>query len=136
MRDQLHSAIRDLKREGKLAQVEALKVTLAKVEQQIKRSYGILTGPKYGDESSRTFDVSHPPEEMGRYYFFDDRPVTPNRYHFLGFRCKECDAPVVQLKQTGGFRAGLASVVAFLSLLQRGELSCPSTGRRSNPVDI
>jgi hypothetical protein len=83
-RDQLYSAIRDLKREGKLAQVAALKVTLAKIEQRIKRSYGILTSPKYGDQSSRAFDVSNPPEARGHYYFFDRRAVTPNRYHFAG----------------------------------------------------
>jgi hypothetical protein len=51
--------------EGKLAQVAALKVTLAKIEQRIKRSYGILTSPKYGDQSSRAFDVSHHSSHQG-----------------------------------------------------------------------
>jgi hypothetical protein len=105
-RDQLVSAIRDLKRDGKLAQVAALKITLAKIEQRIARSYGLLTGPKYGDNSSRVFNVSHPSEAQGRYYFFDHRAVTPNRYHFLGFRCPECDAPVVQLKQSVNWGQG------------------------------
>lgn len=133
VRDQLHSAIRDLKREGKLAQVEALKVTLAGVEQRIKRSYEILTSPKYGDQSSRTFDVSHAPEEMGRYYFFDDRQPTPNRYHFVGFRCKECSAPVVRLKQPMDFGQGWRMVIHSCFCRSLATV-CPPAGRRLKPL--
>ncbi len=133
VRDQLHSAMRDLRREGKSAQVAALKVTLGKIEQRIKRSYETLTSPKYGDQSSRTFDLSHLPEEMGRYYFFDDRVVTPNRYHFAGFRCDECEAPVVRLKQPVDFGQGWRMQVHSCHCRTLAT-ACPPAGRRLKPL--
>jgi hypothetical protein len=108
VRDHLYSAIRDLKCQGnKQAQIEALQNTLATIEKRIERSYATLTGPKYlHDEhgsQSRGFGFPHLPEEPGQYYFFDGRVITPNRYHYQGFQCPQCHAPVVRLKQPVDF---------------------------------
>jgi hypothetical protein len=115
-RDHLTSAIRDLKREGKQAQVAELQRTLAKIEQRIADNYAILTGPKYsyglsGEGESRAFGFPHLPEEMGHYFFFDNRPITPNRYHYLGFRCPQCGVPVVKYKQRVDFGQGFRMIV-------------------------
>ncbi len=133
VRDQVVSAIRDLRREGKSTQAEALKVTLAKIEERIKCGYGILTGPKYGDQTSRVFNFPHQPEEMGCYYFFDDRQPIPNRYNFLGFRCDECDTLVVQLKQSVYFGQGWKCLVASCFCRSRAVV-CPPAGRKLEPL--
>lgn len=141
VRDQVVSAIRDLKRDGKLEQAKALKITLAKIEKRIERGYAILTAPKYsyddhgGGGSSRIFSCSHPPEEMGQYCFFDGRPVTPNRYHFLGFRCQECNAPVVRLKQPANWGQGVKMAVHSCFCLTKAVV-CPPTGKRLVPLTL
>jgi hypothetical protein len=110
VRDSVLSAIRDLKREGKLAQVAALTKLLAGIEESIARDFETLAAPKYsrslGGGFCRTFGFKHRPEEIGRYCFLDDRPIAPNRYDYQGFRCPECDALVVRLKQLRDFGQG------------------------------
>ena len=137
VRDHLTSAIRDLKREGRHLQVKALQNNLASLETRIARCYGILAGPKHtreGDRGqSRGFAVPHLPQEMGHYWFLDDRVATPNRYHFLGFRCQECNAPVVQLKQPVDFGQGWKMLVASC-YCHTLAVACPPAGRRLKPV--
>jgi predicted RNA-binding Zn-ribbon protein involved in translation (DUF1610 family) len=110
VRDQIRSAIRDLKREGKLAQGAALTKMLAGVEESIARDFKTLTAPKHsrgvGGGFCRTFGFNHRPEELGRYCFLDDRPITPNRYDYQGFRCPECGVSIARLKQPRDFGQG------------------------------
>jgi hypothetical protein len=140
LRDHLSSAIRDLQRGGnKQARIETLQKALAKIEKRIERNYEILTGPKYLPDAhggqSRGFSFSRLPEEMGQYCFFDSRVITPNRYHFLGFRCPQCNAPVVQLKQPVNFGQGFRMVVSscFCRTLA---CVCPPAGRQLKPVTL
>jgi hypothetical protein len=140
VRDHLSSAIRDLKREGnKQAQIKTLQDTLAEVEKRIARSYELLTGPKYlhGEHGgqSRGFGFPHLPEEMGHYYFFDDRAVTPNRYHYQGFRCPQCNAPVVRLKQPVNFGQGFRMLV-YSCFCHTMACVCPPTGRQLKPLTL
>jgi hypothetical protein len=139
VRDQLHSAIRDLKRQGKRAQVETLQNTLAKVERRIRRCYAILTDPKYSHDEhgsqSRGFGFPHLPEEIGRYYFFDDRVIVPNRYRYLGFRCQKCDAPVVCYKPTVDFGQGFRMVV-HSCFCHTVTAVCPPAGKHLAPLTL
>jgi hypothetical protein len=139
VRDQLYSAIRDLKRQGKLAQVAALKTTLTQIEKRIERSYKTLTGPKYSHDThgsqSRGWSFPHLSEEMSRYYFLDDRVVTPNRYDYQGFRCPECNAPVVRLKQPVNFGQGWRMIV-YSCFCHTLAIACPPAGRRLKPLTI
>jgi hypothetical protein len=136
VKNHLVSAIRDLKRQGKLEQVETLQNALAKVENRIKRSYALLAGPKYsydeGGSSSRTFSIPHEADER-EYHFLDGRAVTSNRYHFLGFRCAVCDAPVVQLKQKANFGQGFVMQVSSCFCRTLATV-CPPAGRRLTPL--
>jgi hypothetical protein len=139
LKDHVQSAIRDLKREGKLAQVTTLKTALAKIERRIEQSYAALTGPKYshGDEGSqsRAWSFPHLPEEMSRYYFLDDRVVTPNRYDYQGFRCPQCNAPVVRLKQPVNFGQGWRMIV-YSCFCHTLAIACPPAGRRLKPLTL
>jgi hypothetical protein len=140
VRDQLSSAIRDLNREGnKQAQIETLQNVLAKIEKRIERNYEILTGPKYSGDAhggeSRAFGFPHLPEEMGQYFFLDDRVVTPNRYHFLGFRCQKCSALVVRLKQPANFGQGFRMLV-YSCFCHTLACVCPPAGGRIAPLTL
>jgi hypothetical protein len=140
IRDQLVSAIGDLKREGgKHAQIKTLQKTLATIERRIEQNYQILSGPKYSHDTqgsqSRAFMVPHLPEEIGNYYFFDHRPVTPNRYHYQGFRCQQCNALVVQLKQPVNFGQGFLMVVSSCFCHTLAAV-CPPAGRRLKPLTV
>jgi hypothetical protein len=135
----LVSAIRDLKRQGKLAQAAALKTTLAKIEKRIQRSFELLTSPKYlHDEhgsQSRGFDCPHLPEEMDRYYFLNDRAIAPNRYHFLGFCCPQCNARVTRLKQPIDIGQGWR-MRAFSCHCHTLAIACPPVRKHSIRNDI
>jgi hypothetical protein len=137
IRDHLNSAIRDLKRQGnKQAHIATLQAALAKIEKRIKRSYEALTGPKYSHDAqgsqSRGWSFPHLAEEQG-YYFLDDRVVTPNRYHYQGFRCPECNAPVVRLKQPVNFGQGWRMIV-YSCFCHTLAIACPPAGRRLKPM--
>jgi hypothetical protein len=140
MRDHLVSAIRDLKCEGnKQAQIKALQNTLATIEQRIEQSYATLTGPKYlHDErgnASRAFSFPHLPEEMDRYYFFEDKAIVPNRYHFLGFRCPQCSTPVVRLKQPANWGQGFRMLV-YSCFCHTLACVCPPAGRQLKQLTL
>jgi len=138
-RDHLVSAIRDLKREGKLAQVAALQTALAKIERRIGHSYRILTEPKYlhdaSGSSSRGYGFPHHDEQMGHYYFLDDRAVTPNRYDYLGFYCPQCDARVVRHKQPINFGQGFKMIVHSCYCTTQAAV-CPPAGRHLKPLTL
>lgn len=135
VRDALRSAIRDLKREGRpRAQIEALEIELAKVEDRISFGFEFLTAPKQVSDaqgkSARAFPWKHSPNLGPAYFFFECRAATPNRLHYLGFRCPQCQVTVARLKQTVDFGQSYRRMVVFSCYCMTYSVVCPTEGPR------
>ncbi len=131
LRDQLTSAIRDLRREGRVKDQKVLEEQLAETQGEIDALTRFFQVPKIierenGEQASRILTLAH--QEPGDYYFTGSRRFSPNHLTPLGFRCRECDAQAMRLKTPQDFGQGYRMVIFSCHCLSVAVV-CPPAGR-------
>jgi len=116
LRDHLERAIRDLRRQGgRSDEITDLESELAETRRDIDACYGFLSAPKTLPEEglTRAMVAAHRKIEGvdPSYHFFSDKPVTPNRIEYIGFRCPRCHVAVARWKQIVPMGQGYRCVI-------------------------
>jgi hypothetical protein len=115
LRDHLERAIRDLRRQGgRSDEIADLESELAEVRRDIDARYGFLSPKALPEEGmTRVVVLTHLKREGvdPSYKFFSDKPVTPNRIEYVGFRCPRCNVSVARWKQIVSMGQGWRGVI-------------------------
>jgi len=115
LRDHLVRAIHDLRRQaGRRDEIAELEATLAETRRDIDACYGFLSPKALPEEGmTRVVVLAHLKREGvdPSYKFFSDKPVTPNRIEYVGFRCPRCNVSVARWKQIVSMGQGWRGVI-------------------------
>jgi hypothetical protein len=105
VRDQLLSAVKDLRRMGgSKDHIAALQSEAGDIAKHIQKMYGFLTKPKASSDADGNWARSFVQSRDGQkrkweYDFYSDHPLPPNRISYTGIQCPGCGASVAQRKQ-------------------------------------
>ena len=133
-RDQLLSALRDLRRESACkAMLDALQSEIEEVTADIDRAYNFLSMPKIKSSSDggglvRAIVRVHEADQLGEYVFYATKQPSPNHLKYLGFHCSRCGASVMRLKQTVAFGQGFERMVVQSCHCMFLAVMCPKDG--------
>lgn len=129
LRDQIISAIDDLKRSQDHARIYALRQQLAIVKQRITDTYKFLTVQPPAPGFSRALFQVHP----GGGYFFGGRELTENYTVYAGFRCPFCNHLVMRTKRPIPFGQG-RRLLAYSCTCRTYAIEPPAPGHCHAPV--
>lgn len=133
IKDQLHSAIRDLRCAGvdRREEIQSLQLSLAEIEQEIDEKFCLFRTEPATKGTGNCLLGAH--NATG--YYFGGRKLSENYTRYAGFRCPNCRAAVMRTKQAVACGQG-RRMIAFSCHCLAFSVDPPGPGYALKPVTL